>query len=72
MQRKVFMTKFYTACEDSAYLIHTMTMPKNSSSPEREGVTYYVVDLEPLGEPVLSKYSDKRPKAQAELKSLIK
>ncbi|DBA92163.1 hypothetical protein WJX77_002004 [Trebouxia sp. C0004] len=47
-----------------------MASPKDSPSPETEGVIYYAVDLEPLGVPLLSKYSDQRPKNQAELKSL--
>ncbi|KAL0049815.1 hypothetical protein WJX82_010385 [Trebouxia sp. C0006] len=53
---------------DSCYGI----TPKDSPSPETEGVIYYAVDLEPLGVPLLSKYSDQRPKNQAELKSLTK
>ncbi|KAL0018008.1 hypothetical protein WJX77_012738, partial [Trebouxia sp. C0004] len=71
-KRRLFMTQVYTACKDSAYLIHAMASPKDSPSPETEGVIYYAVDLEPLGVPLLSKYSDQRPKNQAELKSLTK
>ncbi|DBA89132.1 TPA: hypothetical protein ACH3X1_016300 [Trebouxia sp. C0004] len=71
-KHRLFMTQVYTACKDSAYLIHAMASPKNSPSPETEGVIYYAVDLEPLGVPLLSKYSDQRPKNQAELKSLTK
>ncbi|KAL3139897.1 hypothetical protein ABBQ38_004191 [Trebouxia sp. C0009 RCD-2024] len=70
-KRRLFMAEVYTACKDSAYLIHAMASPKDSPSPET-GVVYYAVDLEPLGVPLLSKYSDQRPKNQAELKSLIK
>ena len=66
------MTQVYTACKDSAYLIHAMASPKDSTSPETEGFIYYAVDLEPLGVPLLSKHSDHRPKNQAELKSLTK
>ncbi|KAA6419341.1 MAG: hypothetical protein FRX49_10740 [Trebouxia sp. A1-2] len=70
-KRRLFMTQVYTACKDSAYLIHAMASPKDSPSPET-GVVYYAVDLKPLGVPLLSKYSDQRPKNQAELKSLTK
>ena len=66
------MTQVYTACKDSAYLIDAMASPKDSASPETEGVIYYVLDLEPLRVPLLSKYSDQRPKNQAELKNLTK
>ena len=66
------MAQVCTACKGFANLIHAMATPKDSPSPEREGVIYYVVDLEPLGVPLLSKYSDHRPKNQAELKSLTK
>ncbi|KAL3147116.1 hypothetical protein ABBQ38_015071 [Trebouxia sp. C0009 RCD-2024] len=62
--RRRFMTQVYTACKDSAHLIHAMASPKDSPSAETEGVVYYVVDLEPLGVP------QQRPKSQAELKSL--
>ncbi|KAL0034364.1 hypothetical protein WJX77_011114 [Trebouxia sp. C0004] len=49
-KRRLFMTQVYTACKDFAYLTHAMASPKDSPSPETEGVIYYAVDLEPLGD----------------------
>jgi hypothetical protein len=69
-RRKSFMVRVYKACSASPHLIHAKEPPCDSSSSE--GATHYVVDLEPVGEPLVSEYGDKKPRNQAELKCLTK
>lgn len=70
-RRKSFMAAVYEAVKDSAHLIHAKAPPHDSSLTP-EDPKQYVVDLEPLGEALLSKHGDKRPRKQTELKKLAK
>lgn len=65
------MAAVYEAVKDSAHLIHAKAPPHDSSLTP-EDPKQYVVDLEPLGEALLSKHGDKRPRKQTELKKLAK
>lgn len=66
------MVRVYKACDACAYLIHAMEPPSNSASKAGEGAIHYVVNLEPVGVPLLSQYGDNKPRTQEDLKSCIK
>ncbi|KAL3148643.1 hypothetical protein ABBQ38_014065 [Trebouxia sp. C0009 RCD-2024] len=61
------MKDVYAASCASPFLIHAVDPPCVSHSGKQ-----YVVDLEPVGQPVLSKYGDRKPKLQSKLKTSIR
>ena len=61
------MQKVYAASKDCPFLIHALQPPHASQNGKQ-----YIVDLEPVGQPVLSKHSDQRPKCSYELKNSIR
>ncbi|DBA92345.1 TPA: hypothetical protein ACH3X1_003074 [Trebouxia sp. C0004] len=61
------MQDIYAASKDCPFLIHAQEPPHASQNGQE-----YVVDLEPVGRPVLSKYSDHRPRCSRELKHSIR
>lgn len=61
------MKRLYAANRDCPYLICAQQPPHASHSGKQ-----YVVDLEPVGQPVLSKYSDQRPQCSRDLKNSIR
>ena len=61
------MEDIYTASKDCPFLIHAQEPPHASQNGKE-----YVVDLEPVGQPVLSKYFDHRPRSARELKNSIR
>lgn len=62
------MKDIYAASKDCPFLIHAQ-QPPHASQNGRE----YVVDLEPVGQPVLSKhFGDQRPRRLHELKNSIR
>ncbi|KAL0021270.1 hypothetical protein WJX79_003700 [Trebouxia sp. C0005] len=66
-ERTQLMKDVYAASCASPFLIHAVDPPCVSHSGKQ-----YVVDLEPVGQPVLSKYGDRKPKLQVELKPSIR
>ena len=61
------MEGIYAASKDCPFLIHAQEPPHASQNGKE-----YVVDLEPVGQPVLSKYFDYRPRSSRELKNSIR
>ena len=61
------MENIYAASKDCPFLIHAQQPPHASQNGKE-----YIVDLEPVGQPVLSKHSDQRPRCSRELKSIIR
>lgn len=68
-ERKSFMVGVYKACGASAFLINAVEPPYDSSSNRQ---ACYVVDLEPIGNPLHSGDSPSKPQNEAELRHLIK
>ncbi|KAL0019559.1 hypothetical protein WJX79_002105 [Trebouxia sp. C0005] len=66
-ERTQLMKDVYAASCASPFLIHAVDPPCVSHSGKQ-----YVVDLEPVGQPVFSKYGDRKPKLQVELKISIR
>ena len=67
LERTQLMKDVYAASCATPFLIHAVDPPCVSHSGKQ-----YVVDLEPVGQPVLSKYGDRKPKLQFELKTSIR
>ncbi|KAL3132969.1 hypothetical protein ABBQ38_006880 [Trebouxia sp. C0009 RCD-2024] len=61
------MEKIYAASKDCPFLIHAKQPPHASQNGKE-----YIVDLEPVGQPVLSKHFDQRPQSSGELKKSIR
>ena len=61
------MEGIYAASKDCPFLIHAQEPPHASQNGKE-----YVVDLEPVGQPVLSKYFDHRPQSLQALKNSIR
>ena len=61
------MEDIYAASKNCPFLIHAQE-PPHASQNRKE----YIVDLEPVGQPVLSKYFDHRPQSSRELKNSIR
>ncbi len=61
------MEDIYTASKDCPFLIHAQEPPHASQNGKE-----YVVDLEPFGQPVLSKHFYHRPRSSRELKNSIR
>ena len=61
------MQDIYAASKDCPFLIHAQEPPHASPNGQE-----YVVDLQPVGQPVLSKCSDHRPRSSRDLKHSIR
>lgn len=61
------MATVYAASRSCPFLIHAQESPHKSQNGKE-----YIVDLEPVGQPVLSKHSDQRPQSSRELKKIIR
>jgi len=61
------MENIYAASKDCPFLIHAQQPPHASQNGKE-----YIVDLEPVGQPVLSKHFDQRPQSSRELKKSIR
>ncbi|KAL0027415.1 hypothetical protein WJX79_009964 [Trebouxia sp. C0005] len=61
------MQKVYAASKDCPFLIHALQPPHASQNGKQ-----YIVDLEPVGQPAVSKHSDQRPRCSDELKNSIR
>ena len=61
------MKNIYAASNDCPFLIHAQQPPHTSQNGKE-----YIVDLEPVGQPVLSKHFDQRPQRSGELKKCIR
>ena len=61
------MENIYAASKDCTFLIHAQQPPHASQNGKE-----YIVDLEPVGQPVLSKHFDQRPRSSGELKKSIR
>ena len=61
------MEDIYAASKDCPFLIRAQQPPHASQNGKE-----YIVDLEPVGQPVLSKHSDQRPQSSGELKKIIR
>ncbi len=65
--RRKLMEDVYAASKHCPFLIHAQEPPRTSQNGQE-----YVVDLEPVGQPVRSKYFDHRPQSSQELKNSIR
>ena len=61
------MEHIYAASKDCPFLVHAQQPPHASQNGKE-----YIVDLEPVGQPVLSKHFDQRPQSSGELKKSIR
>ena len=61
------MENIYAASKDCPFLIHAQQPPHASQNGKE-----YIVDLEPVGQPVLSKHFDQRAQSPGELKKSIR
>ena len=61
------MEKIYAVTNDCPFLTHAQQPPHASQNGKE-----YIVDLEPVGQPVLSKHLDQRPQSSGELKKSIR
>ena len=61
------MEDIYAASKDCPFLIHAQQPPHASQNGKE-----CIVDLEPVGQPVLSKHFDQRPQSSGELKKSIR
>ena len=61
------MKNIYAASKDCPFLIHAQQPPHASQNGKE-----YIVDLEPVGRPVLSRHFDQRPQSSGELKKSIR
>jgi len=61
------MEDVHAASKDCPFLIHAQEPPRASQHRQE-----YLVDSEPVGQPVLSKYFDHRPRSCQELKNSIR
>ena len=61
------MEHIYAASKDCPFLIHAQQPPHASQNGKE-----YIVDLEPVGQPVLSRHFDQRPQSSGELKKSIR
>ena len=61
------MEHIYAASKDCPFLIHAQQPPHASQNGKE-----YIVDLELVGRPVLSRHFDQRPQSSGELKKSIR
>lgn len=61
------MENIYAASKDCPFLIHAQQPPHASQNGKE-----YIVDLEPVGQPVLSKHFDQKPQSSGELRKSIR
>ncbi len=61
------MEGIHAASKDCPFLIHAQEPPRASQNGQE-----YVVDLEPVGQPVRSNYFDHRPRSSQELQNSIR
>ena len=61
------MENIYAASKDCPFFIHAQQPPHASQNGKE-----HIVDLEPVGQPVLSKHSDQMPQSLGELKKSIR
>ena len=61
------MEHIYAASKDCPFLIHAQQPPDASRNGKE-----YIVDLEPVGQPVLSRHFDQRPQSSGKLKKSIR
>ena len=61
------MEHIYAASKGCPFLIRARQPPHASQNGKE-----YIVDLEPVGQPVLSKHFDQRPQSSGELKKSIR
>lgn len=67
LSRCQLMTTVYAASKNCPFLIHAQEPPHTSQNGKQ-----YVMDLEPIGQPAISKFSDCKPRRVHELKDSLR